>query len=245
MNEGHNIGRGITSVNSEYTESTEEQTFLEAAEWFVAMVDTIPDDAWSGPGLGEWDLRALVGHTSRALSTVMRGIAQPAAEIDCETAADYVVQTAAIQAGTARADDGSSVTERGVAAGRALGEQPADAVRVLLEDTRSALRGVAPQDPIITTIVGGMRLSQYLRTRTFELVVHGLDIQAALRRRPAAPKRSSDAPPAAALALSLDHTSQVALLRGEGAAMLLALTGRNSLEDGYSVLAPSTPAGDA
>ena len=245
MNEGHDIERGITSVNTEDMENTEVQTFLEAAEWFAAMVNTIPGDAWSGPGLGEWDLRALVGHTSRALSTVMRGIAQPAAEIDCETAADYVVQTAAIQAGTARADDGSSVTERGVAAGRALGEQPAGAVRVLIEDTRSALRGVATQDPIITTIVGGMRLSEYLRTRTFELVVHGLDIQAALRGRSAALGWSCDAPPAAGIALSLDHTAQVAMLRGEGAAILLALTGRNSLEDGYSVLAPSKPQGDA
>lgn len=244
MNEGYDIDRRIAKVTIEDAESTE-ATFLEVAEWFAAMVNTIPDDAWSDPGLGEWDLRALVGHTSRALTTVIRGIAQPATAVDCATAAEYVVQTAAIQAGTTRADDGSSVTERGVAAGRALGEHPADAVRVLLGDTRSALRGVATQDPIITTIVGGMRLSQYLRTRTFELVVHGLDIQAALRASAATPRWSFDAPPAAALALSLDHTSQVAMLRGEGEAMLLALTGRDSLEDGYSVLAPSKSASDA
>ena len=31
-------------------------------------------------------------------------------------------------------------------------------------------------DPVISTIFGGMRLSDYLPTRTFELVVHGLDI---------------------------------------------------------------------
>ena len=27
-------------------------------------------DRWERPGLGEWDIRALVGHTSRSLLTV-------------------------------------------------------------------------------------------------------------------------------------------------------------------------------
>ena len=31
---------------------------------------TSPADRWDGPGLGEWDLRSLVGHTSRSLITV-------------------------------------------------------------------------------------------------------------------------------------------------------------------------------
>lgn len=235
MSEGHGIEHGIA------TEHSEEVTFLEAGEWFAAMVDTIPRDAWNGPGLGEWGLRALVGHTSRALSTVIRGIGQPASEVTCETAAEYVVHTASIQAGSARTADGSTVTERGIAAGRELGEHPADTVRALLGEMRSTLRNTSGPDPIITTIVGGMRLSQYLRTRTFELVVHGLDIQTALRGSAAAPGWSADSPPAAALAMSLDHTLQVATLHNDGSAILLALTGRRALPDGYSVLAPSHP----
>lgn len=32
------------------------------------------------------------------------------------------------------------------------------------------------EDPLVTTALGGMRLRQYLPTRTFELVVHGVGI---------------------------------------------------------------------
>ena len=45
--------------------------FLSAAETFVLQVAAIPTDSLDGPGLGEWDLRALVGHTSRSLVTVV------------------------------------------------------------------------------------------------------------------------------------------------------------------------------
>ena len=44
--------------------------FGQAARAVAALVDTIPPERWDGPGLGEWDLRALVGHTSRSLLTV-------------------------------------------------------------------------------------------------------------------------------------------------------------------------------
>ena len=51
--------------------STPRTTFLAAAGTVADLVDAIPDTAWDGPGLGEWDLRALVGHTSRSLVTVV------------------------------------------------------------------------------------------------------------------------------------------------------------------------------
>ena len=39
------------------------ETFAEAARTFVGLVRALPNDRWDGPGLGEWDLRSLVGHT--------------------------------------------------------------------------------------------------------------------------------------------------------------------------------------
>ncbi|MGZ5364794.1 MAG: mycothiol maleylpyruvate isomerase, partial [Mycobacterium sp.] len=45
-------------------------TFTSAARSFAALVHEIPAGAWGEPGLGEWDVRALVGHTSRSLTTV-------------------------------------------------------------------------------------------------------------------------------------------------------------------------------
>lgn len=46
------------------------RSFLLAADAFVDLVDRVPDDRWNGPGLGDWDLRALIGHAARAISTV-------------------------------------------------------------------------------------------------------------------------------------------------------------------------------
>ena len=43
--------------------------FADAAGWFVRTAALV-GDRWDRPGLGEWDVRALVGHTSRALLTV-------------------------------------------------------------------------------------------------------------------------------------------------------------------------------
>ena len=53
-------------------------TFLAAAGTVADLVDAIPDTGWDGPGLGVWDLRALVGHTSRSLVTVITYLGQPA-----------------------------------------------------------------------------------------------------------------------------------------------------------------------
>ena len=43
-------------------------------------------DRWSEPGLGEWDIRALVGHTSRSLVTVEVYLARPAASVEVASA---------------------------------------------------------------------------------------------------------------------------------------------------------------
>ena len=64
-------------------------TFAEAAAALGQLVRAIPPDAWDGPGLGEWDLRSLVGHTSRSLITVETYLGQPANSEDVPSAAAY------------------------------------------------------------------------------------------------------------------------------------------------------------
>ena len=44
--------------------------YLGAARAFLDLVEQVPERAWSEPALGEWDVRGLIGHASRALSTV-------------------------------------------------------------------------------------------------------------------------------------------------------------------------------
>jgi hypothetical protein len=64
-------------------------TFAEAAQAFAVLVRAVPADAWDGPGLGEWDLRSLVGHTSRSLITVETYLSQSANREDVVSAAGY------------------------------------------------------------------------------------------------------------------------------------------------------------
>jgi hypothetical protein len=184
-------------------------TYLEAAGSFAELVASLPADL-SGPGLGDWDLRALVGHTSRSLVTVSEYLRKPAPSVEVETAADYVAGLAAVSS-----DPG--VTRRGVDAGAVLGDDPAGAVRLLLEAVTDDLTHARP-DQVVTTYAGGMRLRDYLPTRSFELVVHGLDITAAVPVRWTAP--------AAALAEAVAVATEVAVRRGEGTLLLRLITGR-------------------
>src|SRR5215213_7135285 len=70
--------------------------FAEAAEVFGQLVRAIPPDAWDGPGLGEWNLRSLVGHTSRTLITVETYLGQPADTEAAPTPAAYYVAVAGL-----------------------------------------------------------------------------------------------------------------------------------------------------
>jgi uncharacterized protein (TIGR03083 family) len=184
-------------------------TYLEAAGSFVDLVASLPTPL-AGPGLGEWDLRALVGHTARSMVTVSEYLRKPAPSVDVGTAVDYVAGLAAVAS-----DPG--VTRRGIEAGELLGDDPPGAVRLLLDAVSHDLAGATP-DLVVTTYAGGMRLRDYLPTRTFELVVHGLDIAAAV------PVRWT--PPPAALSEAVHLASEVALGRGEGALLLRLITGR-------------------
>jgi len=203
------------------TETDSRATFALAAHAFADLVDRIPADAWSGDGLGEWDLRALVGHASRSLVTVLTYLPQVTEVEAVPTPVAYYAAAAQLMAA-----DPAAVTERGRQAGQALGDDPASTVRELVDDCRTALDAV--DDPVIHTIAGGMRLSRYLVTRVFELVVHSLDIAGATGL--------PFDPPPAALAESLRLAVDVAIARQDGSRLLLALTGRRALPEGFSVV---------
>ena len=185
-------------------------TYLEAAGSFVDLVASLPTPL-SGPGLGEWDLRALVGHTARSLVTVSEYLRKPAPSVDVETA-----PTTSPASPPSRQIPG--ITRRGVEAGELLGDDPAGARPAPARRRDRDDLSRADPDQVITTYAGGMRLRDYLPTRTFELVVHGLDIAAAV------PIRWT--PPAAALAEAVAVASEVAVRRGEGAILLRLITGR-------------------
>src|SRR3954462_11338502 len=108
----------VGDMESSWSDSR--RAFADAAEWFVGMVDVV-GDRWAKPGLGEWDVRSLVGHTSRSLLTVENYLAQPAAAVAVASATEYFRATRALAAGP-------EVAARGRDAGAALGAEPAAAV---------------------------------------------------------------------------------------------------------------------
>ncbi|HEY3437583.1 MAG TPA: maleylpyruvate isomerase N-terminal domain-containing protein [Actinotalea sp.] len=195
------------------------QAFADAAGWFVTVARKV-DDRWADPGLGEWDVRALVGHTSRSLLTVEAYLQVPAERVDVESPAAYYVASRAVASGP-------GVAQRGRDAGAALGADPAAAVaeiaaRVLpLVDSRDG-------SELLTSVAGGMRLADYLPTRTFELVVHTLDLAAALGL--------AEEPPPLPARAALGLLAELAVADGLAGPLLLAATGRTSLPPGFSVL---------
>jgi hypothetical protein len=81
---------------------------------------------------------------------------------------------------------------------------------------------------VIETIAGPMRLDEYLPTRTFELVVHGVDIGRATGLVAAYDE--------VVLAEATVLAARVAVRTGAGVDVLLALTGREALPAGFSVV---------
>jgi uncharacterized protein (TIGR03083 family) len=198
-------------------------TFASAARSFAALVHEIPRDRWDGAGLGEWDLRALVGHTSRSLITVGTYLQQPAEREDITTPQEYYARVNPAALGIAPA----GIVERGRQAGRDLGDDPAARVDELVSRVLDELSGAG--DPLIEIIGGaGIRLNTYLPTRTFELAVHLLDIARAVG--------VSFALPADVLEETTALAARIAVAEGHGETVLLALTGRAGLPSSFSAV---------
>ena len=198
-------------------------TFESAARSFAGLVRRIPDDAWDGPGLGDWDLRALVGHASRSLITVSTYLQTSAEREDVATPQEYYAWMADYTSNAGA----EAIVERGRQAGRDLGADPVGAVDELVERVMGELETAG--DPLIEVIGGlGIRLHTYLPTRVFELAVHGLDIARATGL--------SFELPADVLDVATVLAARIGVETGRGDTLLMSLTGRETLPPGFSVV---------
>lgn len=204
-------------MESSWSESR--AAFEAAAEWFISTASQV-GDRWEQPGLGEWDVRALVGHASRSFITIETYLAQQPDAIVIESAALYYRAIRPMLAGP-------GVADRGRAAGEALGDDPVTAVREIA-DRVTALVERSTGEELLTSIAGGMRLRDYLPTRTFELVIHTCDLAVALGL--------PVSPPTIAARDTMQLSLEVALDRGQAGDVLLALTGRRPLPPDLSVV---------
>jgi uncharacterized protein (TIGR03083 family) len=198
-------------------------TYASAATAFLELVEPIPLSRYAGSGLGDWDLRSLVGHTGRSFVTVATYLATRADSVAADSAAAYYSVVARVAK-----DDGAGIVQRGSDAGRALGHDPVAVLRESYAAAEAALDALGDADPVVRTAAGGMRVSDYLPTRTFELTVHSLDIARALG--------GAFEPPADALASTVALATESALGQGFGVDVVLALTGRQQLPPGSSVV---------
>lgn len=193
-----------------------------AADVFVGLVRGIRPDQWETHGLGVWSVRSLVGHTARALITVRDYLElDPATQVDMETAGDYYGQIYLVYTNP------DAIAQRGVEAGLALGDDQVARIEALKDE---ALTLILAQEPTRLVSLGGMGipLNEYLKTRVFELVVHSIDIARATGQQAVFDPDLIEE--AAALAAG------VAARKGDGELLLMALTGRERLPEGFSVV---------
>jgi len=203
------------------------RVFLAAAEAFAELVERVPADRWDGPGLGVWNVRDLTGHTvSAGLRGVLTSLAQPAERCDMPSAAGYYALARSVDPAFYRAAVAASEDDAR-RQGAVLGEQPVAVVRTLLSEVAAAVES-AEDGALVQTPAGGMRLVDWLETRTFELAVHGLDVAGAVGVPAGVPRE--------VLAEAAGLAARVGVEVGDGVTVLLALTGRGSLPQGFCVL---------
>ena len=199
------------------------QAFSEAATYVLELVDSITEQEWSQPALGEWTVAELVVHASRAASTVV-AYAQVDAELTVDSAADYYV-------GVLRRENiHSAVAAR---AREQAAEIDVPLARFVAAEFATARQVLArtPASQVLGTFGGGIRLIDYLPTRVVELVVHGIDLADALGRQVPVPT--------VAMEVTLETMVDLAVVRPEvldPAQIVRALTGRGALPTAANLL---------
>jgi hypothetical protein len=203
------------------------ENYLAAASAFADVAERTPADAWDGPGLGTWRLRELAGHTvSSGLDVVRVVLTEPATQRDVASPQDYYALARTVDPQVYQGAVAAS-TDSARRAGAALGDEPAAVIRPLVDEVAAVLSRVGDDD-LVQTRAGGMRVVDWLSTRVFELAVHTLDLATGAGVPAAVP----DEVIADAAALAARIGASV----GDGTTVVLALTGRRSLPDGFSVL---------
>lgn len=203
--------------------------FRSAVDGFAELVSSVPVSCLGKPALGSWSVRDLIGHASRALSTIENYCGRQAPGEHLSGPAAYFVAAGASALGSdARTHRDESIAERGKASGAALGDDPASAVHVLARRVVSLVDSSGDQTPMATAM-GPMTLLGYLPTRTFELAVHSLDLATALRL-------ATPAELEPAIAASLVLAAEVAAASSDASHVLLALCGRRPLPASFTVV---------
>jgi len=132
----------------------------------------VPADAWDRPALGSWNLAQLGAHLVRAVTRVPEYLPRP---VDGEPAVDRV--------GYLRYDAedmSAAIAQRAV--DEAQGVDPTTLCSRFAVGWRATIAAANDHGPqqVLWTVMGPMRLDDYLATRILEVVIHHLDVRVAL-----------------------------------------------------------------
>ncbi|MEV0371365.1 sterol carrier family protein [Streptomyces sp. NPDC050636] len=133
----------------------------------AAVAGLSPEQLALPTRLGDWTVRELAAHVAMAVGSVARNLRQPAPSQPETALLDWPFATVRFASGI---DDDT----------RALAavNDPAELLARTAEELAEILPSV-PDDRLLPTRVGAMRLGDYLVTRCVELVVHTDDLVAA------------------------------------------------------------------
>lgn len=190
--------------------------FPDAADVFLATTAAVRPEQWDQPGLGEWTVRELTAHGLRAFQTLQRLCDTTAATPVVGSAPEYYRAVREVP------DVHGGVAQRGREAGAQLVD-PIATARMTAEHALGRL-AATPDDHVGESFVGPMRLADYLPTRVVELGIHTLDLQVATGQVLTLP--------ASATSVILGTLSELT----DVPVLLLALTGRRPLPEGFNVL---------
>ncbi len=178
--------------------------FRAASQFFVDAVAAVPVERYEVRWSDEWRILDLIGHGNRANVLAVEYYERPVPVAE----PDYMRP--------------ENVAERARQAVKLLGDDPVGAVRAASERAVTMV-ATAPDDATVGTPFGQLTLDAYLRSRTAELVLHGLDLGTGLE------------PPPATLVECGAFLVERAVQKGRGVDVVLALSGRGTLPPGFSV----------
>lgn len=201
-----------------FDSATVRAAFEAASDTFRSAVSAVPESLWDrSSGCGTWTVRQLVAHGMRAYRLLQAWIpAPPETDVLLADVADYY---AAAMRGS---DVHTAITARGVADAVAL-DDPVGELEVLAPAVLALVASTGDDDPFATRF-GQIPLIQYLASRVVELGLHAVDVQKAI----GAPVEIH--PTVAEVCL------HVLTNLGHGQTIVLALSGRGQLPDGFNVL---------
>jgi Mycothiol maleylpyruvate isomerase N-terminal domain len=192
-----------TTRNGEM-DSSSVAPFRAASRFFVDVVAAVPVERYQTRWSDEWRVLDLIGHGNRANVLPVEYYEHPVAVAGPE----YVRP--------------ENIAERGRQAVMALGDDPVASVRAASERALATV-AAAPDDARVGTPFGEQLLDTYLRSRTAELVLHGVDLGTDVE------------PPPEALTECGAFLVERAVRDGRGLDVVCALGGRRALPPGFNV----------